>query len=42
MNVRMKNFVCKQKFVKRNIELINLYIYLLIYLINHYKQLNNF
>lgn len=42
MNVRMKNFVCKQKFVKINIELINLYIYLLIYLINHYKQLNNF
>lgn len=42
MNIRMKNFVCKQKFVKRNIELINLYIYLLIYLINHYKQLNNF
>lgn len=42
MNVRMKNFVCKQKFVKRNIELINLYIYLLIYLISHYKQLNNF
>lgn len=42
MNVRMKNFVCKQKFVKKNIELINLYIYLLIYLISHYKQLNNF
>lgn len=42
MNVRMKNFVCKQKFVKKNIELINLYIYLLIYLISYYKQLNNF